>query len=154
MRSTDCTTGSCDTAGDSSPGCRPPAQARRNAQRVACASDRPPRPRLLHQQDKHVRQGPACDHRQDIARQCVKTVTGYPLEELRRYSDWTPFFSAWEMKGRFPDILNNPASGEAARKLYDDATAMLDQIIEARWLTANGVLGLFPSSSLGAHIDV
>ena len=59
----------------------------------------------------------------------------YPLGELRRYIDWQPFFNAWEMKGSFPDILNNPASGPAARKLYDDAQAMLDRIIEERWLT-------------------
>ena len=52
----------------------------------------------------------------------------YPLAELREYIDWQPFFNAWEMKGRFPDILNNPASGEAARRLYDDAQEMLDRI--------------------------
>ena len=60
--------------------------------------------------------------------QFVKTFHDYPLAELREYIDWQPFFNAWEMKGKFPDILNNPASGEAARKLYDDAQAMLDRI--------------------------
>ncbi|MEO7060349.1 MAG: vitamin B12 dependent-methionine synthase activation domain-containing protein, partial [Lapillicoccus sp.] len=129
-------------------------QARANATPVDWTSYRPPRPRLLTQQAKDVCQGPACDHRHDIARQFVKTFKAYPLEELRRYIDWTPFFSAWEMKGRFPDILNNPASGEAARKLYDDANAMLDQIIEERWLSANGVIGLFPASSIGDDIEV
>ena len=53
--------------------------------------------------------------------QFVKTFHDYPLAELREYIDWQPFFNAWEMKGKFPDILNNPASGEAARKLWDDA---------------------------------
>ena len=67
--------------------------------------------------------------------QHVKVFHDYPLGELRRYIDWQPFFNAWEMKGSFPDILNNPASGQAARKLYDDAQAMLDRIIEERWLT-------------------
>ena len=52
----------------------------------------------------------------------------YDLAELRDYIDWQPFFNAWEMKGKFPDILNNPATGETARKLYDDAQAMLDRI--------------------------
>ena len=47
----------------------------------------------------------------------MKTFHDYPLDELREYIDWQPFFNAWEMKGKFPDILNNPASGEAARKL-------------------------------------
>ena len=50
----------------------------------------------------------------------------YDLAELREYIDWQPFFNAWEMKGKFPDILNNPTSGETARKLYDDAQEMLD----------------------------
>ena len=54
--------------------------------------------------------------------------TDYDLAELRDYIDWQPFFNAWEMKGKFPDILNNPATGETARKLYDDAQAMLDRI--------------------------
>ena len=58
------------------------------------------------------------------------------------------------MKGSFPDILNNPATGEAARRLYDDAQAMLDTIIEERWLTANGVVGLFPANSVGDDIEV
>ena len=78
----------------------------------------------------------------------------YPLAELRDYIDWQPFFNAWEMKGRFPDILNNPATGEAARRLYDDAQAMLDRIIEEKWLRANGVLGLFPANAVGDDIEV
>src|SRR6185312_2229614 len=58
------------------------------------------------------------------------------------------------MRGRFPDILNNPTTGEAARKLYDEAQELLDQIIEGRWLRANGVLGLFPANSVGDDIEV
>ena len=93
--------------------------------------------------------GPSCDHRHGTVTQFVKTFTDYPLEELRRYIDWTPFFAAWEMKGRFPDILNNPASGETARKLYDDGQRMLGQAIKGRWLHANGVIGLFPANAVG-----
>jgi 5-methyltetrahydrofolate--homocysteine methyltransferase len=78
----------------------------------------------------------------------------YPLAELRGYIDWQPFFNSWEMKGRFPDILNNPASGEAARRLYDDAQEMLDRIVEEGWLQANGVLGLFPANGTGDDIEV
>ncbi len=130
------------------------AQARANPTPVDWTSYRPPRPRLLTQQAKDVCQGPACDHRHDVATQFVKTFKAYPLEELRRYIDWTPFFSAWEMKGRFPDILNNPASGDAARRLYADANAMLDQVVAEKWLTANGVIGLFPASSVGDDIEV
>ncbi|MEI7718024.1 MAG: dihydropteroate synthase, partial [Mycobacterium sp.] len=70
----------------------------------------------------------------------VREFCDYDLAELREYIDWQPFFNAWEMKGRFPDILNNPVSGETARKLYDDASEMLDTLIKEKWLTANGVI--------------
>ena len=59
----------------------------------------------------------------------------YPLAELRDYIDWQPFFNAWEMKGKFPDILDNPTTGETARELYDDGQEMLDRIIAEDWLT-------------------
>ena len=78
----------------------------------------------------------------------------YPLAELREYIDWQPFFNAWEMKGRFPDILNNPSSGEAARKLYDDAQAMLDQVVEEKWLRANAVLGFWPANAVGDDVEL
>ena len=82
------------------------------------------------------------------ATQFVKTFHDYPLAELREYIDWQPFFNAWEMKGKFPDILNNPASGETARKLWDDAQMMLDQMIDEKWVRASGVFGLFPASTV------
>nr|WP_279432308.1 methionine synthase [Aeromicrobium camelliae] len=84
----------------------------------------------------------------------VHVLEDYPLDELREYIDWQPFFNAWEMKGSFPDILNNPASGEAARKLWDDAQRMLDRLIEERWLTAKGVYGLFPANGVGDSTEV
>lgn len=84
----------------------------------------------------------------------VRSFNDYPLAELREYIDWQPFFNAWEMKGRYPDILNNPASGEAARKLWDDAQAMLDRLIEEKWLQANGVVGFFPAAAVGDDLLV
>jgi 5-methyltetrahydrofolate--homocysteine methyltransferase len=84
----------------------------------------------------------------------VVVLEDYPLAELRPYIDWQPFFNAWEMKGRFPDILNNPATGEAARRLYDDAQEMLDRVVEEGWLRANAVLGLFPANAVGDDIEV
>lgn len=84
----------------------------------------------------------------------VRDFQDYDLAELREYIDWQPFFNAWEMKGRFPDILNNPASGEAARKLYDDAQEMLDTLIKEKWLRANGVIGFFPANAVGDDIEV
>ncbi|BEP15831.1 methionine synthase [Acidothermaceae bacterium B102] len=83
----------------------------------------------------------------------VRVFDDYPLAELRPYIDWQPFFNAWELKGRYPDILNNPASGEAARKLWEDGQAMLDTLIEERWLKASGVIGLFPANVVD-HDDI
>src|SRR5689334_24944092 len=83
----------------------------------------------------------------------IRVFEEYDLAELREYIDWQPFFNAWEMKGRFPDILNNPASGEAARKLYDDAQEMLDTLIKEKWLTANGVIGFFPANAVGPGFE-
>ncbi|WP_348536731.1 methionine synthase [Nocardioides sp. W7] len=79
----------------------------------------------------------------------IHVLDGYDIAELREYIDWQPFFNAWEMKGKFPDILNSPTAGETARKLYDDAQTMLDQIIEEKWLTARAVFGLFPAAADG-----
>ncbi len=84
----------------------------------------------------------------------IHVLTDYDIGELREYIDWQPFFNAWEMKGKFPDILNNPQTGETARKLYDDAQEMLDRIVEEKWLTANAVFGLFPANAVGDSIEV
>ncbi|MGK2876878.1 MAG: vitamin B12 dependent-methionine synthase activation domain-containing protein, partial [Nocardioides sp.] len=84
----------------------------------------------------------------------VTVLDDYDLAELREYIDWQPFFNAWEMKGRFPDILNNPVTGETATKLYEDAQVMLDQMIAEKWVTARGVIGLFGASSTGEDIVV
>nr|WP_018599591.1 methionine synthase [Mycobacterium sp. 155] len=84
----------------------------------------------------------------------VRDFHDYDLAELREYIDWQPFFNAWEMKGRFPDILNNPATGETARKLYDDAQEMLDTLIKEKWLRANGVIGFFPANAVGDDVEV
>jgi 5-methyltetrahydrofolate--homocysteine methyltransferase len=84
----------------------------------------------------------------------VREFLDYDIAELREYIDWQPFFNAWEMKGRFPDILNNPVSGETARKLYEDAQEMLDTLIKEKWLTANGVIGFFPANAVGDDFEV
>jgi 5-methyltetrahydrofolate--homocysteine methyltransferase len=82
----------------------------------------------------------------DGAGHVIRSLPDYPLAELRGYIDWQPFFVAWEIRGRFPQVLNSPTKGEAARKLWDDAQEMLDQLIDERWIQANGVFGLFPAS--------
>ncbi len=58
------------------------------------------------------------------------------------------------MKGSFPDILNHPVSGEAARKLWEDAQKMLDSVVDEKWLSASGVIGLFPANAVGDDIEV
>lgn len=78
----------------------------------------------------------------------VKVFDDYSLEDIREYIDWTPFFFAWELKGRYPKILDDAEKGEEARKLYNDAQAMLDKIISENWLQAKAVIGLFPANSV------
>jgi 5-methyltetrahydrofolate--homocysteine methyltransferase len=84
----------------------------------------------------------------------VHVLDNYDLAELRDYIDWQPFFNAWEMKGKFPDILNNPSTGEEARKLYDDAQNMLDRLIEEKWVTARAVFGFFPARTDGDDVEL
>jgi 5-methyltetrahydrofolate--homocysteine methyltransferase len=75
-----------------------------------------------------------------------------PLDRLVPYIDWTFFFSAWELKGRFPAILDDPQLGAAARDLYDNAQTLLSRIIRDQALTARGVYGFWPAASDGDDI--
>ncbi|MGO4342325.1 methionine synthase [Pedococcus sp. 2YAF34] len=127
--------------------------ARAKATPVDWTTYRPPVPHLVAAQEKELLRLQS-GHRGKTVTQFVRTFTDYPIDELRDYIDWGPFFLAWEMKGRFPDILNNPATGEAATRLYEDAQQMLDRIVEERWLRASGVFGLFPAASVGDDIEV
>jgi 5-methyltetrahydrofolate--homocysteine methyltransferase len=79
----------------------------------------------------------------------VHVLDNYPLDELTRYIDWTPFFQAWELRGHFPDILTDPVVGAQAESLYADARKMLRTAIQQRWLVARGVYGLFPANQVG-----
>jgi 5-methyltetrahydrofolate--homocysteine methyltransferase len=82
----------------------------------------------------------------------TKTFETYDLEELARYIDWTPFFQTWELKGRFPQILEDEKQGEAARQLYADAQAMLKQIIDEKWFCPRAVIGFWPANAVGDDI--
>ena len=84
----------------------------------------------------------------------VKAFIDYPLEEIARYIDWTPFFQAWELHGKYPKILEDEVVGEEARKLFADAQAMLKHIIADKRLHANAVIGLFPANSVGDDIEL
>jgi 5-methyltetrahydrofolate--homocysteine methyltransferase len=102
------------------------AEARAHGLRTDWKKYAPPKPRLLG----------------------VHKLENYPLEILIDYIDWSPFFQAWELAGRYPKILQDDVVGEEARKLYADAQAMLKRIIQEKWLTANAVFGLFPANSV------
>jgi 5-methyltetrahydrofolate--homocysteine methyltransferase len=107
-------------------------QARANKLKLDWAGYTPPKPTFLGTRAFHA----------------------YDLAELARYIDWTPFFHAWELKGTYPRILQDDKYGEAARQLFDDAQAMLKQLIEENWLTANGVVGFWPANSVGDDIEL
>jgi len=77
-----------------------------------------------------------------------KVFIDFPLAELKERIDWGPFFQTWELKGRFPAILEHEHYGEEARKVYQDAIEMLDQIIAEKWLQANAIIGFFPANSV------
>jgi 5-methyltetrahydrofolate--homocysteine methyltransferase len=80
----------------------------------------------------------------------VHKFESYPLDKIAEYIDWTPFFQAWQLAGRYPKILQDEVVGEEARKLFADAQAMLKKIISGKWLTANAVFGLFPANSVNS----
>lgn len=82
----------------------------------------------------------------------TKVFEEYDLAELARYIDWTPFFQTWELKGRFPAILEDEKQGEAARQLFADAQAMLAKIIAENWFRPRAVIGFWPANAVGDDI--
>ncbi len=76
----------------------------------------------------------------------TKVFNNYSLEEIAAYIDWQPFFIAWEMHGKFPQILSDPIIGKEATKLHNDAKELLDQIIAEKWLNARGAIGFWPAA--------
>ncbi len=108
----------------------PISDARKNGFKIEWSDYRPPKPAFTG----------------------VKALRDYDLEMLTRYIDWTPFFSAWELHGRYPQILDDNVVGEPARALFEDAQAMLRRIIDEKTLTAHGVIGLWPANARGDDI--
>jgi 5-methyltetrahydrofolate--homocysteine methyltransferase len=84
----------------------------------------------------------------------ITVFDDYPLAELVECIDWTPFFSAWELAGRYPAILDDEIVGVQARELYKDARAMLERIVAEKWLTARAVIGLWPANSVGDDVEL
>ncbi|ACK52434.1 methionine synthase [Methylocella silvestris BL2] len=81
-----------------------------------------------------------------------RVFRSYDVAELIPYIDWTPFFQTWELRGRYPAILDDPKQGEAARSLFDDAQAMLKRMVEEHWLDPKAVIGFWPANSVGDDI--
>ena len=123
----------------------PLAAARANRTPIEWEGYVPFRPHLVVQQARDL----SAETQANRCIQYVKALAAYPLGELAEFIDWQPFFGAWELKGHFPQLLNSPTKGEAARKLWDDAQAMLRQVVDEGWLTANAVFGLFPAAGEG-----
>ncbi len=82
----------------------------------------------------------------------ITVFDDYPIAELIAFIDWTPFFNAWELSGRFPAILDDAVVGKQATELYRDAHAMLDSIVAEKWLTARGVIGFWPAHAEGDDV--
>jgi 5-methyltetrahydrofolate--homocysteine methyltransferase len=84
----------------------------------------------------------------------IKTFEDYSIAEIREYINWVFFFVVWQLRGKFPEILEDPKIGSEAKKLFSDANEMLDEIIEKDLLKAKGVVGFFPVNSVGDDIEV
>jgi 5-methyltetrahydrofolate--homocysteine methyltransferase len=106
--------------------------ARQNALRIDWDSYAPPRPSFLG----------------------ARPIPDYALADLLEFIDWTPFFSTWELAGRFPAILDDAKVGAAARALYSDAKKMLARIVEEQWFRAAGAVGFWPANRVGDDIQV
>jgi 5-methyltetrahydrofolate--homocysteine methyltransferase len=101
-------------------------QARANKKQILWSTYRPPTPTFLG----------------------VRVFADYPLKELLGYIDWTPFFMAWELAGKFPKILDDEVVGQEARSLFKEAHAMLERLIAEHWLTARATIGMFPANTV------
>ncbi len=108
----------------------PLAQARANALKLDFSTYAPPKPAFTG----------------------TRIFRSYDVEELVPYIDWTPFFHTWELRGRYPGVLDDPEQGPAARQLYDDAQDMLKRIIAERWFDPKAVIGFWPANAVGDDI--
>ena len=110
----------------------PLADARANSLKLDWAGYQPPRPSFVG----------------------TRVFEDYDLADLVSAIDWTPFFQTWELKGRYPAILDDEKQGEAARGLFKDAQVMLQRIVGEKWLTARAVVGFWPANAVGDDVKV
>ncbi|MES9992434.1 MAG: methionine synthase [Candidatus Thiodiazotropha sp.] len=133
-------------------------EARANPTPIEWSAFTPFRPRLIDGDFQQPDYGEIV--RLDAGAEAEPTSAGLlvmqdiPLAELTAYIDWTFFFHAWQLKGRYPQILDDPEKGEEAKLLHADAVSMLERVIDEGWLRAAAVVGLFPANSEGDDIWV
>jgi 5-methyltetrahydrofolate--homocysteine methyltransferase len=108
----------------------PLTEARKNALKLDWAGYEPPKPSFTG----------------------FRALSSLDVAELIPYIDWTPFFQTWELKGRFPKILEDEKQGAAAKSLFLDAQAMLKRIVEERWFNPKAILGFWPANAVGDDI--
>jgi 5-methyltetrahydrofolate--homocysteine methyltransferase len=84
----------------------------------------------------------------------TKVFTDFPLAQIRETIDWSPFFHAWELRGRYPKIFEDPTVGETAKKLFDDGQKLLNRIVHENLLQARGVIGFWPANRVGDDIEL
>ena len=84
----------------------------------------------------------------------LTALPNYPIDDLLDYIDWSPFFVAWELSGRYPQVLSDPQVGGEASKLFEDAQALLDEIVSDQQFTARAAFGLYPANAAGDDIEV
>jgi 5-methyltetrahydrofolate--homocysteine methyltransferase len=84
----------------------------------------------------------------------VHVINNFELSEIEKYIDWTFFFFAWKLSGKYPAILKDPVKGEEARKLFEDAKKYLREISEKQLIISRGVIGIFPAASFGDDVNV
>jgi 5-methyltetrahydrofolate--homocysteine methyltransferase len=123
--------------------------ARANKVAIDWADYTPPHPAIL-EGDPTLPQGLDLDVKVErVGDGVILTIDDYPLKDLKHFIDWSPFFNAWELAGKYPAILDDEIVGEEARKLFADAIPFLEKMVEEHWVRASCVCGFFPANSIG-----
>ena len=124
--------------------------------RLAHASGRPSTPRIPITEARKRRM-PITWKQDEIARPeftGLRELRDFPLEKIVPFIDWSPFFHAWELRGRYPALFEDPKIGAKAKELFHDAERLLDLIVREQLLSANAIYGFFPANSVGDDVEV
>ncbi|MCK5920327.1 MAG: cobalamin-dependent protein, partial [Methylococcales bacterium] len=125
------------------------AQARANKFPTDWEKYTPIKPKVLSEEYQQADEaGSGMPVYEAVAGGVVLQFDDYPLSDLIDYIDWSPFFAAWELAGKYPKILQDEVVGEEAQRVFNDAQAMLEKIVAEKWLTAKAVVGFFPANTV------